>query len=107
MADMEKNITPEQEEEQEVLILTLEDEDGEVYEFARREEAIIDGKRYFALTPVDGKFDDYEEEGSYVILRVFGEGEDMTFENLDPEEEDRVAEYFDDLFWNEIDYDEE
>ena len=125
MSDMEKNINEEEVDElgeivytltdeetgdelEDVseagdIILTLEDETGEVYEFLKRDEAVIDGQRYFALEPLDDHFDD--EEGIYLILRVVGEGDNISFENLDEDEEERIAEYFDDRFFNEADYD--
>lgn len=106
MEEKNVNIGDEFEDESESgdIILTLEDENGEVYEFLKRDEAVIDGKRYFALVPLDDHFDD--EEGIYLILRVLGEGDDISFENLDEEEEERIADYFDDRFFNEVDYDE-
>ncbi len=102
----ENKVNPEvelEEGEGEQLILTLQDEEGNTYEFLRQDEVVMDGKLYYALVPLDDSFDD--EEGDYVILRVIEDGEEISFENLEPDEEDKVAEYFDDKFFSEVDYD--
>ena len=102
----EKKINPMEELEEadgEELILTLEDDEGNTYDFLRRDEAVIDGKLYYALVPLDESLD--EEDGDYVILRVTEEGEELSFESPEPDEEDKVAEYFDDKFFSEVDYD--
>ncbi len=103
----EKKINPIEEVEEgleeDALILTLEDEEGNIYEFVREAEKVIDGNLYYALVPIDDNLKD--AEGDYIILKVIEDGEEVSFENLEEDEEDRVAEYFDDLFFGEVDYD--
>ena len=105
----EKKINPIEEVEEgldeDVLVLTLEDEDGNSYDFIREAETTMDGNLYYALVPLDESFND--AEGDYLILKVIEDGEEISFENLDEDEEDRVAEYFDDLFFSEVNYDEQ
>ena len=93
MADI-KN-TEEKEEALDVLTLT-DGETGEEKDFELLEKAEIDGKIYFALLPVE------EDAQEYVILRAEADGDDMTLETVDDDEEfDKVADYFDDLFFEE------
>ena len=95
----EKNIN---EEEIEVPVFTLTDEEtGEEEEFELLAETTIDDVRYFALAPLD------EEAEEYVILRVSSvEGDDIVLESIDDDDEfDKVEDYFNDLLFNEIDYD--
>lgn len=100
MAEFEKN--PELEEELEDNIITLTDEEtGEEQDFEIYARATIDEKIYFALVPVD---DDGEE---YVILRATVDGEDLLFETIEDDEEfEKAEDYFNDLFFSEVDYDE-
>ena len=103
MAEFEKNITEEEVEEQlENNIVTLTDEEtGEEADFELYARATIDGKDYFALVPCD------ENSDEYVILRATIDGEDMLFETIDDDDEfEKVEEYFNDLLFNEVDYDE-
>lgn len=95
MADKEINF--ENEELVEVPILTLTDEEtGEEKDFELLGKADLDGKMYLALVPAN------EETEEYVILRAEGEGDDMTLESIDDDEEfDRAADYFDDLLFGE------
>ena len=82
-------------------IYTLTDETGKESEFELIGSCEFEGKTYLALIPV--------EEGSeeYVILRLEADekGEEMLVTIDDDEEFDDVADYFDDLFSEEIDYD--
>lgn len=91
MADIKNN----EEMEEALDILTLTDgETGEEKDFELLEKAEIDGKIYFALLPVE------EDAQEYVILRAEADGDDMTLETVDDDEEfDKVADYFDDLFF--------
>lgn len=100
MADFEKN--PELEEELDDNIITLTDEEtGEEQDFEIYARATIDEKMYFALVPVD---DDGEE---YVILSATVDGDDLLFETIDDDDEfEKVEDYFNDLLFNEVDYDE-
>ena len=85
----------------EIDIVTLTDEDGTESEFEVIETFEFEGKTYYALLPVE------DEEGEYVLLRLEQDenGEDSLSTIDDDDEFDRVADYFDDEFLNEIDYD--
>ena len=85
----------------EIDIVTLTDEDGTESEFEVIETFEFEGKTYYALLPVE------DEEGEYVLLRLEQDenGEDNHSTIDDDDEFDRVADYFDDEFLNEIDYD--
>ena len=98
MADFDKD----QVEELEDNVITLTDEEtGEEADFELYARATIDGKDYFALVPCD------ENSDEYVILRATIDGEDMLFETIDDDDEfEKVEEYFNDLLFNEVDYDE-
>ena len=89
------------EEFDEAPIFTLTDEEtGEEKDFELLANGEIDGKRYFALTPAD------EESDEYVILRVLEDGDDIILESIEDDEEfEKAEDYFNDLFFNEIDYD--
>ncbi len=102
MADFEKNNVEEiVDEEMENNIVTLTDEEtGEEQDFELYASAVIDDKLYYALVPVD------EESDEYIILSASEDGEDIVFETIDDDEEfDKVAEYFDDLLFSDVDYD--
>ena len=98
MADMEKDM---QEGEELVDVYTLtDDETGEEQDFVLLAEAEIDGGRYFALAPLD------EEAEEYVILKVTEDGDEPILESIEDDDEfERVEEYFNDLLFNEVDYD--
>ena len=100
MADFEKN--PELEEELDENIITLTDEDtGEEQDFEIWAQATIDEKIYFALVPVD------DEGDEYVILRATVDGDDLVFETIDDDDEfEKAEDYFNDLLFSEVDYDE-
>ena len=100
MADLEKNIP--EEEVDEVPVFTLTDEEtGEEKDFELLARAELDGKLYFALVPAD------EESEEYVILSVEEDGDDLILETIESDEEfEKVEDYFNDLFFNEIDYDQ-
>lgn len=92
-------------EAEETMIYTLEDEDGNEHEFELIETCEKNGNTYYALAPIDddSKDDEYCE---YVILKkVIENGEECWVSIDDPDEEDDIADYFDDLFADEIDYD--
>lgn len=92
-----------QEEFEEAPVFTLTDEEtGEEKDFALLARAEIDGQLYFALEPAD------EESEEYVILKVFEDGDDIILESVDDDDEfEKAEDYFNDLFFNEIDYDAE
>lgn len=99
--------------ENEVLIYPLVDEDGNESEFEKIGEAQLNGKTYFAFIPVEDAEKVEEAKTSeetfceYVILRLDQDesGEDMLVSIDDDEEFDNVADIFDDMFSEEIDYD--
>ena len=99
MADLEKELG----EEELDNILTLTDEEtGEEKDFELYARCTIDDKLYFALVPVD------DEGDEYVILRATVDGDDMVFETIDDDDEfDKVEDYFNDLLFSEVDYDED
>ena len=101
MSDTKKN--PEVEEELDENIITLTDEEtGEEQDFEIWAKATIDEKLYFALVPVE---DDGEE---YVILSATVDGEDLIFETIEDDDEfEKVEDYFNDLLFSEVDYDED
>ena len=82
-------------------IFTLTDEEtGEEKDFALIARAELDGQLYFALVPAD------EESDEYVILKVFEDGDDIILESIDDDDEfEKAEDYFNDLLFNEIDYD--
>ena len=100
MSDIKNN--PELEEEFDENIITLTDEEtGEEQDFEIWAKATIDEKLYFALVPVE---DDGDE---YVILTATVDGEDLLFETIDDDDEfEKVEDYFNDLLFSEVDYDE-
>lgn len=89
------------EEMEESPIYTLTDEEtGEEKDFELLAEGTIDGKLYFALAPAD------EESEEYVILRVTEDGEDLLLESIEDDDEfEKAEDYFNDLFFSEVDYD--
>ena len=89
------------EEIEEAPIFTLTDEEnGEEQDFALIARAEIDGQLYFALEPAN------EESEEYVILKVFEDGDDIILESIDDDDEfEKVEDYFNDLLFNDIDYD--
>ncbi len=100
MADMEKEFET---EELESNIVTLTDEEtGEEKDFELIARATIDEKLYFALIPAED-----EDSDEYVILRATVDGEDILFETIEDDDEfDKVEDYFNDLLFSEVDYDE-
>lgn len=98
MADTEKNLP----EEELVDVITLTDEEtGEEKDFEIIATAEIDGKVYYALVPAD------EESDEYVILRATQDGDDIIFETVDDDDEfEKAEETFNDMLFDEIDYDQ-
>ena len=101
MTDFEKN--NELEEELEVNVITLtDDETGEEQDFEIWARDVIDGQLYYALVPTD------EESDEYVILKATEQDNEVFFETIDDDDEFyKVEEYFNDLLFGEVDYDEE
>jgi uncharacterized protein YrzB (UPF0473 family) len=105
MNEEKKNQMAENEEEADNII-TLTDEDGKDIDFEIIGDAEIDGVVYYAMTPA-GAQDNNEGIIEYVLLKLTKDedGEDM-FVTVDDEDEfDKVADYFDDMFDSEEDYD--
>jgi uncharacterized protein YrzB (UPF0473 family) len=102
MADLEMNNNEEIEELGDI-IYTLTDEDtGEEIDFQLIARATLDDVLYFALIPAED-----EDADEYVILRVSEDGEDVILESIDDDDEfEKVEEYFNDLLFGEVDYDE-
>ena len=88
-------------EEEEVPVVTLTDEEtGEEIDFEVLAETTIDDRRFVALIPTD------EEANEYVILEVKEDGDNILFETVDDDNvADKVEDYFNDLFFSEMDYD--
>jgi uncharacterized protein YrzB (UPF0473 family) len=92
--------------EEELNIITLTDEDGKEIDFEIIGDAEIEGTVYYAMTPV-GAADNNEGIIEYVLLKLIKDedGEDV-FVTVDDEKEfDKVANFFDDMFDSEEDYD--
>ena len=92
-------------ENEEVLVYTLTDDEGNENDFELLASVELDGKTYCALIPYA---EDDEEPEEYIVLRVEKSEENPEEEILvsvdDDEEFDRVADIFDDEF-ADIDYD--
>ncbi len=90
-------------EEEEVTYVTLTDEEtGEEIDFEVLADELIDGKRYVALIAAD------EENNEYVILEVKEDGEELIFETVDDDDVfEKLEDYFNDLFFSEMNYDEQ
>lgn len=83
---------------------TLTDEDGNELKFELIGKAELKGTQYFAFIPADEEQDG--EYCEYTILKsVIEDGEEMLVSIDDDDEFDDAADYFDDLFSEEIDYD--
>lgn len=89
---------------------TLVDEDGKEIEFELIGKAELKGTVYYAMIPAESAAQ-AEDDGfcEYVILKEENDesGEAALVSIDDDEEFDDVADYFDDLFSEEIDYDAE
>ena len=85
-------------------IFTLTDEDGNEKQFELLGSQEIDGNTYLALVPVEDNDND-----EYVILKVEDDaetGEEILVTIDDDDEFDRVADFFNDELFGEVDYDE-
>jgi len=98
-----------EENQNEREFFTLVDEEGTEIEFELIGKAEIKGTVYYAMIPAGSAEDAEEGFCEYVILKEEAdESGDATLVTVDDEEEfDDVADYFDDLFSEEIDYDAE
>ena len=87
---------------EEVFILT--DEEGNEKQFELLGSQEIDGNTYLALVPIEDNDND-----EYVILKVEDDeasGEEILVTIDDDDEFNRVADFFNDELFGEIDYDE-
>ncbi len=103
MSEEIKNNENMEEIEEEVGVYTLTDlETGEEEDFELLDEAVIDGTTYMALAPVEN------EAEEFVILKAVPteNGEIDLVDIEDDEEFDRVADYFEDHLFGDIDYDD-
>ena len=84
-------------------IFTLTDEEGNENQFELIGSREIDGNTYLALVPIE------DNDDEYVILRseVDDDGEEILVTIDDDEEFNRVADFFDDELFGEVDYDED
>ena len=87
---------------------TLTDEEGNELKFELIAKAELKGTQYFAFVPAEDDEDEDDGVLEYTILKsVMEDGEEMLVSIDDDDEFDDVADYFDDLFSEEIDYDAE
>ena len=86
-------------------VFTLTDEDGNEKQFELLGSQEIDGETYLALVPIE----DNENEEDVILKVALDEesGEEILVTIDDDDEFDRVADFFNDELFGEIDYDEE
>ena len=93
--------------ENEREFFTLVDEDGSEIEFEKIGEITLGEKVYFAMIPAGGE-NESEDVYEYIVLKaVVEDGEENLVTIDDDDEFDDIADYFDDLFSSEIDYDQQ
>ena len=99
MSEKKENDLPE------VEIYTLQDEEGNEHDFELIGTCEKNGTNYYAMIAVE-EGNDSNEFCEYVILKgVMEDGEESLITIDDDDEFDDIADYFDDLFASEIDYD--
>ena len=88
---------------------TLVDDEGVETEFELIGKTVLKGISYYAMIPAEEQPGEDEEFCEYVILRgdKDEDGEEMLVTIEDDEEFDDVADVFDDMFSEEVDYDGE
>ncbi len=97
---MEENKNLNFETEEPWIITLTDDETGEDQDFEVIAQGTVDGKNYFALVEAE------EETDEYVILEYREDGEDIILETIEDDEVfEKVEDYFNDLLFNEVDYD--
>lgn len=85
---------------------TLTDEDGNELQFEVIGQCEKNGEQYFAMIPVGEEEPQNDDVCEYVILKLAKEGDEEFLVTVDDDDElDDVADYFDDIFSQEIDYD--
>ena len=98
---MNEQNRPANEEEIDVVTLT-DDETGEELQFEVLADAEIDGNVYAALAPLF----ECDIDGDYMVFQVVEEDGATNFYTIDDDDTfDKVAEFFDDLFFNEVNLD--
>ncbi len=104
MSEINNNNVNNEEEMSEIFTLT--DEDGNDVDFEVIADYEKNGQRYFAMLPVDDEPTD-DDVCEYVILKLAKDGDEDVLISVDDDDElDDIADYFDDLFSQEIDYDD-
>lgn len=102
MADQTKDLNEENEEEYDDGIYTLTDENGKEEDFELLGSCELDGVTYYGFVPVVGESDEY------VLLKAVEEDGEITLVSIEDDEEfDRAADFFEDTYFNEVDYDAE
>lgn len=92
--------------EMDVEIYTLQDEEGNEHEFEVVGTCEKNGITYYAMVPVNAE-ETEDDVYEYAILKsVMEDGEEMLVTVDDDDEFDDIADYFDDIFSSEIDYDQ-
>lgn len=85
---------------------TLTDEDGNELQFEVIGQCEKNGEQYFAMIPVEEEQERNDDVCEYVILKLAKEGDEEFLVTVDDDDElDDIADYFDDIFSQEIDYD--
>ncbi len=93
-------------EEEESMIITLTDEDGSELEFEVIAKYEKNGEQYFAMIPAEEDANAPDDVCEYIILKLAKDGDEEILVTVDDDDElDDIADYFDDLFSQEIDYD--
>lgn len=87
--------------------ITLTDEDGNDINFEVIAQCEKNGNTYFAMIPAEEEQKETENDiCEYIVLKLVEEdGEEVLVTVDDDDELDDIADYFDDLFSQEIDYD--
>ena len=102
MAENKKNEL----QEEETAICMLQDEEGNEHKFEVIADCEYKGAIYYAMIPaLDSDMED--EFCEYVILKEVVDGEEVTLVSIDDNEAEfnAVADVFDNLFDEEVDYD--
>lgn len=98
---MEDNKNIEFDENEPWIITLTDDETKEDKDFEVIAQDVVDGKNYFALVPAD------EESEEYIILEYREVGDEIILETIDDDDvADKVEDHFNDLLFNEVDYDD-
>lgn len=92
----------------EAEIFTLTDENGNEIDFEIIGQHEMNGEHYVALLPAEEEEKEVvgDVEWEYIILKLAKDGDEEILVTVDDDDEfDDIADYFDDLFSMEIDYD--